>query len=202
MAARNEIVELVRARLRGIPENAVRVHVRRALAEVCRDTKAFVFDLTATPPDGQEAPARAPVLLTLSEIPFDADILALLGVEGVTPGGSVMPLPAEAFRLRGPVLEDPRSLSRGYSSVRVRVALVPRMAGRILEEIPDGLMASLSDLVTELATAFAAGETRMPWADPQLAQASLWRYQRALGRHNAIAMPELRQYHVLYSPEE
>ncbi|MBQ9345458.1 MAG: hypothetical protein IJT88_09625 [Kiritimatiellae bacterium] len=202
MAARNEIVELVRARLRGIPEPAARVHVRRALAEVCRDTKAWTCDLTATVPDGQEAPARGPALLTLSEIPFDADIFALLGVEGVTPRGSVMPLPAEAFRLRGPVLEDPRSLSRGYSSVRVRVALVPRLAGRILEEAPEPLLNRISDLVTELATAYAAGETRMPWADPQLAQASLWRYQRALGRHNAIAMPELRHYHVLPSIEE
>lgn len=201
MAARSEIVELVRARLRGIPEPAARVHVRRALSEVCRDTKAFVCVLTATVPDGPEAPARVPAL-ELSEIPFDAGILAVLGVEGVSKGGSVMPLPAEAFRLRGRFLEDPRSLSRGFSSVRVRVALVPRLAGRILDELPDGLMDRIGDLVTELATAYAAGEARMPWADPQLAQSSLWRYQRALGRYNAIAMPELRHYHVLPSIEE
>jgi len=169
--------------LKGCPEVAALVGLRKAFSTLCRETGCWRHSMEWVV-SGSESVRSGEVrteVETSRLIPFVAGIDRIIRCEVMADGGTQWAdVAVDGLRLElgaTVYLVAPTGTFEDGDSLRVEVSLYPGATGNGIEDIPLSLVDTLSDVAVPRASAWLAGQSGRPWADME-AKAILERDER------------------------
>jgi hypothetical protein len=164
------LLQPVLMRTRGCPENNALWALRKAFADVCRQTECWRDSVAVSVSADAEPIGTDEERVRIPDPAYSARILrihrALLTKSGSTVAADV---PLSSFRVRRGesdwlVVRGRGTLEAG-DSISLDVSLVPDEIGATLAEIPPGIVRIAGQAAEDLAVATLCNQSGRPWTD-------------------------------------